>query len=195
MCESLDVCSLYQFEISSHLLTMWILKGTRRHFATPAMPFLNERISVTVWAFYLCFSFPALLCSQLHFRECMCKQVASWGRFRSCFNAWGAEFYRRAAWKRRLQFWEISVVFPSFSQLWLQKSLSFKEICTSRHLLHLAFPHSQICKETMLLLLTQIQSFVSASTLPSKSSNLPWEQTIFLIFFYLSLLLNLSFIN
>lgn len=102
VCESLDVCLFYQSEISFHLLTMWILKGTRRHFATPAMPFMNERISVTVWAFYLCFSFPALLCSQLHFRECMCKQVASWGRFRSCFNAWGAEFYRRAAWKLRL---------------------------------------------------------------------------------------------
>lgn len=150
MCESLDVCLLYQLEISFHLLTMWILKGTRRHVGTPAMPFMNKRISVTVWAFYLCFSFLALLRSQLHFRGCMCKQVASWGRFRSCFNAWGAEFYRRAVWKQRLQFWEISVASPSFSQLWLQKCLSFKEICTSRHLLHLAFLHSQIFKETMI---------------------------------------------
>lgn len=100
-----------------------------------------------MWAFYLCFSFPALFFTQLHSRECMCKHASSWGRFRSCFNAWDVEFSRRAARKQRLQFWEISVAVPSFSQLWLQKSLSFKEICTFRHLLHLAFLHSQICRK------------------------------------------------
>lgn len=148
-----------------------------------------------MWAFYLCFSFPALFFTQLHSRECMCKHASSWGRFRSCFNAWDAEFSRRAARKQRLQFWEISVAVPSFSQLWLQKSLSFKEICTFRHLLHLAFLHSQICRKLCFYYFTQIQNFFSASTLPSKSSNLPWEQTIFLTIFHLSLLLNLSFIN
>lgn len=125
-CVSPRYLLIYQCEISFNLLITWILKDIRRYFRNPALCFMNEWISVTVWAFTSAL-LHRFICSQLHFKDCMWKQGADCCKFRFCFNAWGVDFYKTTVWEQRLWFWEIPAVLLSFVQLWLWKSLSFED--------------------------------------------------------------------